>query len=125
MILYKLGIVKLADFGFAKTLEYGASLAESFCGTLDFIAPERITGILLYIYYIFLLYFLLYSLFSLIFFYDYTKIFNIFHSCIFNNFFFVCFFSNLYLYPPHFCFFSIYYFVPFPFLFLSCLIIFC
>jgi serine/threonine protein kinase len=39
-----LGVVKLADFGFAKTLEQGASLAESFCGTLDFIAPERITG---------------------------------------------------------------------------------
>jgi serine/threonine protein kinase len=36
--------VKLADFGFAKTLEQGASLAESFCGTLDFIAPERIVG---------------------------------------------------------------------------------
>lgn len=38
------GIIKLADFGLAKTLEYGASLAESFCGTLDFIAPERMTG---------------------------------------------------------------------------------
>jgi serine/threonine protein kinase len=38
------GVIKLADFGLAKTLEYGASLAESFCGTLDFIAPERMTG---------------------------------------------------------------------------------
>ena len=44
LILYKLGIVKLADFGFAKTLEYGASLAESFCGTLI------ITFFIIYVY---------------------------------------------------------------------------
>ena len=38
------GIVKLADFGLARTLESGASLAESFCGTFDYMAPERMIG---------------------------------------------------------------------------------
>ena len=38
------GLVKLADFGLARTLESGASLAESFCGTFDYMAPERMIG---------------------------------------------------------------------------------
>lgn len=38
------GVVKLADFGLARTLESGASLAESFCGTFDYMAPERMIG---------------------------------------------------------------------------------
>lgn len=44
LLILIIGVIKLADFGLAKTLEYGASLAESFCGTLDFIAPERMAG---------------------------------------------------------------------------------
>ena len=39
------GVVKLADFGLARTLESGASLAESFCGTFDYMAPERMIGV--------------------------------------------------------------------------------
>jgi mitogen-activated protein kinase kinase 1 len=38
------GIVKLADFGLARTLEIGNTLADSFVGTFDFMAPERMTG---------------------------------------------------------------------------------
>ena len=38
------GIVKLADFGISRTLEDGNSLAESFVGTLDYMAPERMIG---------------------------------------------------------------------------------
>ena len=38
------GRVKLADFGLAKTLEDGMTHADSFIGTFDFMAPEKLTG---------------------------------------------------------------------------------
>ena len=38
------GLVKLADFGLARTLDQGASFAESFLGTLEYMAPERVIG---------------------------------------------------------------------------------
>ena len=38
------GIVKLADFGLARKLEHGHSLAESFIGTFEYMAPERVAG---------------------------------------------------------------------------------
>ena len=38
------GIVKLADFGLARTLDIGNTLADSFVGTFDYMAPERMTG---------------------------------------------------------------------------------
>jgi serine/threonine protein kinase len=38
------GVVKLADFGISRFLEEGNSLAESFVGTLDYMAPERMIG---------------------------------------------------------------------------------
>lgn len=38
------GVVKLADFGLAKTLDKGRSLADSFIGTFDYMAPERLQG---------------------------------------------------------------------------------
>lgn len=39
-----LGRVKLADFGLAKSLDLSSSLADSFVGTFDYMAPERLTG---------------------------------------------------------------------------------
>lgn len=39
-----LGRVKLADFGLAKSLDLNSSLADSFVGTFDYMAPERLTG---------------------------------------------------------------------------------
>lgn len=38
------GRVKLADFGLARTLDCGQSLADSFVGTFDYMSPERLTG---------------------------------------------------------------------------------
>ena len=38
------GRVKLADFGLAKYMDVGESLAESFVGTFDYMAPERLRG---------------------------------------------------------------------------------
>eukprot|EP01036_Dinobryon_divergens_P025049 gene25049-33561_t len=38
------GRVKLADFGLARSLDSGTSLAESFVGTFDYMSPERLTG---------------------------------------------------------------------------------
>ena len=38
------GRVKLADFGLARTLDNGQSLANSFVGTFLYMAPERLTG---------------------------------------------------------------------------------
>jgi serine/threonine protein kinase len=38
------GCVKLADFGLARTLDSGQSLANSFVGTFLYMAPERLTG---------------------------------------------------------------------------------
>lgn len=38
------GVVKLADFGLARTLDIGNTLADSFVGTFDYMAPERMTG---------------------------------------------------------------------------------
>jgi serine/threonine protein kinase len=38
------GVVKLADFGLARTLDKGASFAESFMGTMEYMAPERVVG---------------------------------------------------------------------------------
>lgn len=38
------GRVKLADFGLARTLDFGHSLADSFVGTFDYMSPERLTG---------------------------------------------------------------------------------
>ena len=38
------GIVKLADFGLARVLDKGHSLAESFLGTFEYMAPERVMG---------------------------------------------------------------------------------
>jgi len=38
------GIVKLADFGLARKLEHGQSLAESFIGTFEYMSPERVAG---------------------------------------------------------------------------------
>lgn len=38
------GSVKLADFGLARTLDHGQSLANSFVGTFLYMAPERLTG---------------------------------------------------------------------------------
>lgn len=38
------GIVKLADFGLARTLDKGASYADSFMGTMEYMAPERVLG---------------------------------------------------------------------------------
>jgi serine/threonine protein kinase len=35
------GRVKLADFGLARSLDSGQSLAESFVGTFDYMSPER------------------------------------------------------------------------------------
>jgi serine/threonine protein kinase len=44
VLISSTGQVKLADFGLARTLELGHSLADSFVGTFDFMAPERLTG---------------------------------------------------------------------------------
>ena len=38
------GIVKLADFGIARKMEDGQSVAESFIGTFEYMAPERVAG---------------------------------------------------------------------------------
>jgi len=38
------GCIKLADFGLARTLDSGQSLATSFVGTFLYMAPERLTG---------------------------------------------------------------------------------
>ena len=38
------GRIKLADFGLARTLDSGQSLATSFVGTFLYMAPERLTG---------------------------------------------------------------------------------
>lgn len=39
------GVVKLADFGLARTLGAGSyAVADSFVGTYDYMAPERLTG---------------------------------------------------------------------------------
>jgi serine/threonine protein kinase len=38
------GCIKLADFGLARTLDSGQSLANSFVGTFLYMAPERLTG---------------------------------------------------------------------------------
>ena len=38
------GVVKLADFGLARKLEQGHSVSESFIGTFEYMAPERLTG---------------------------------------------------------------------------------
>ena len=38
------GVVKLADFGLARTLEQGNTLADSFVGTFDYMSPERMMG---------------------------------------------------------------------------------
>ena len=38
------GIVKLADFGISRVMDEGNALAESFVGTLDYMAPERMIG---------------------------------------------------------------------------------
>lgn len=38
------GRVKLSDFGLAKTMDLGHSLADSFLGTFEYMAPERLAG---------------------------------------------------------------------------------
>jgi serine/threonine protein kinase len=38
------GAVKLADFGLSRMLDNGQSLVESFVGTFNYMAPERMTG---------------------------------------------------------------------------------
>ena len=38
------GVVKLADFGLARKLDQGHSVAESFIGTFEYMAPERVAG---------------------------------------------------------------------------------
>lgn len=38
------GMVKLADFGLAKALDEGNSMANSFIGTFDYMSPERLKG---------------------------------------------------------------------------------
>jgi serine/threonine protein kinase len=38
------GVVKLADFGIAKQMENGVSIAESFIGTFEYMSPERVAG---------------------------------------------------------------------------------
>jgi serine/threonine protein kinase len=38
------GIVKLADFGMARVLDNNNSFAESFLGTYEYMAPERVSG---------------------------------------------------------------------------------
>jgi serine/threonine protein kinase len=38
------GTVKLADFGIARMMDNGNSVAESFIGTFQYMAPERVTG---------------------------------------------------------------------------------
>eukprot|EP01034_Spumella_vulgaris_P024943 gene24943-31343_t len=44
VLISSTGQVKLADFGLARTLELGQSLADSFVGTFDYMAPERLSG---------------------------------------------------------------------------------
>jgi serine/threonine protein kinase len=38
------GHIKLSDFGLAKTMDLGHSLADSFIGTFEYMAPERLSG---------------------------------------------------------------------------------
>jgi serine/threonine protein kinase len=38
------GVVKLADFGLARALDEGNSMADSFIGTFDYMSPERLKG---------------------------------------------------------------------------------
>lgn len=38
------GRIKLSDFGLAKTMDLGHSLADSFIGTFEYMAPERLSG---------------------------------------------------------------------------------
>lgn len=38
------GRIKLSDFGLAKTMDVGHSLADSFIGTFEYMAPERLAG---------------------------------------------------------------------------------
>lgn len=44
ILLCTSGKVKLSDFGIAKIMELGSSLAESFVGTFEYMAPERLSG---------------------------------------------------------------------------------
>jgi serine/threonine protein kinase len=38
------GRIKLSDFGLAKTMDLGHSMADSFIGTFEYMAPERLSG---------------------------------------------------------------------------------
>lgn len=44
ILLSSSGKVKLSDFGIAKSMEVGTSLAESFVGTFEYMSPERLSG---------------------------------------------------------------------------------
>jgi mitogen-activated protein kinase kinase 1 len=44
ILLSSSGKVKLSDFGIARSMEVGASLAESFVGTFEYMSPERLSG---------------------------------------------------------------------------------
>ena len=44
LLVSRAGLVKLSDFGLARTLDLGQSLADSFLGTFEYMAPERLAG---------------------------------------------------------------------------------